>query len=109
MSEQSIWGSPSGRQMLWPRRWPMVTLRATRWRTGASIVQPEIMSRLLLAMENRAWLRRRTLDALAKEPHLFERLLAVHAGTCFSSDFRFRQFLQVRLEAARQPQLKIPI
>ena len=42
---------------------------------------PEIMSRILLAMENRAWLRRRAIDVLAKEPHLFERLLAVHAGT----------------------------
>ncbi|MDR3674396.1 MAG: NAD(P)/FAD-dependent oxidoreductase [Acidobacteriota bacterium] len=42
---------------------------------------PEIMSRILLAMEKRAWLRRRAIDALAKEPHLFERLLAVHAGT----------------------------
>jgi hypothetical protein len=41
---------------------------------------PEMMSRLLLAMENRAWLRRRGLAALAKEPHLFERFLAVHAG-----------------------------
>ena len=39
------------------------------------------MSRILLAMENRAWLRRRAIDALAKEPQLFERLLAVHAGT----------------------------
>jgi menaquinone-9 beta-reductase len=40
---------------------------------------PETMSRLLLAMENRTWLRRRALDALAKEPHLFERLLDVHS------------------------------
>lgn len=43
--------------------------------------QPEMMSRVLLAMENRAWLRRRVFDALAREPHLFERLLAVHTGT----------------------------
>jgi flavin-dependent dehydrogenase len=42
---------------------------------------PEIMSRIMLAMEDRAWLRRRALDALAKEPHLMERLLAAHAGT----------------------------
>ena len=31
------WGWPSSRQMLWPRRWPTGTFRATRWRTGASI------------------------------------------------------------------------
>src|SRR5271157_12828 len=42
---------------------------------------PETMSRILLAMEDRAWLRRRALDALAQEPHLLERLLAAHAGT----------------------------
>jgi flavin-dependent dehydrogenase len=41
----------------------------------------EVMSRILLAMEDRAWLRRRALDALAKEPHLLDRLLATHAGT----------------------------
>ena len=50
---------------------------------------PEVMSRVLLAMENRAWLRRRVIDALAKEPHLFERLLAVHAGTFSPLTFGF--------------------
>ena len=70
---------------------------------------PEVMSRLLLAMEDRAWLRRRALDALAKEPHLFERLLAAHAGTFSPLTFGFGNFFQVGLEAARQPQLKIPI
>jgi flavin-dependent dehydrogenase len=39
---------------------------------------PEIMSRLLLAMESRAWLRRRVLDALALEPQIFCRFLALH-------------------------------
>jgi len=42
---------------------------------------PELMSRVLLAMEDRAWLRRRAFDALAKEPHLMGRLLAAHDGT----------------------------
>jgi menaquinone-9 beta-reductase len=42
---------------------------------------PEMMSRILLAMEARPWLRRRALDVLGKEPHLLERLLAAHAGT----------------------------
>lgn len=51
--------------------------------------QPEVMSRLLLAMENRSWLRRRALDALAKEPHLLERLLAAHAGTFSPRIFGF--------------------
>jgi hypothetical protein len=41
----------------------------------------EIMSRLLLTMENRAWLRRRVIDVLSHEPNLFGRLLAVHEGT----------------------------
>jgi flavin-dependent dehydrogenase len=56
---------------------------------------PELMSRVLLAMEGRAWLRRRVIAALAKEPRLFERLLAVHDGTFspltlgFGNCFRF--------------------
>ena len=56
---------------------------------------PEMMSRLLLAMENRAWLRRRALAALAKEPHLFERLLAVHAGTFSPLTFGFGNFFRL--------------
>jgi hypothetical protein len=47
------------------------------------------MSRILLAMEDRAWLRRRALDALAKESHLLERLLAAHAGTFSPLTFGF--------------------
>jgi flavin-dependent dehydrogenase len=54
---------------------------------------PEMMSRLLLAMENRAW--RRALAALAKEPHLFERLLAVHAGTFSPLTFGFGNFFRL--------------
>ena len=56
---------------------------------------PEMMSRLLLAMENRVWLRRRGLAALAKEPHLFERLLAVHAGTFSPWAFGFGNFFRL--------------
>jgi flavin-dependent dehydrogenase len=56
---------------------------------------PEMMSRLLLAMENRTWLRRRALDALAKEPHLFERLLAAHAGTFSPWAFGFGNFFRL--------------
>jgi flavin-dependent dehydrogenase len=50
---------------------------------------PEMMSRIMLAMEDRAWLRRRALDTLAKEPHIFERLLAAHAGTFSPRTFGF--------------------
>jgi flavin-dependent dehydrogenase len=56
---------------------------------------PEMMSRLLLAMEKRAWLRRRALAALAKEPHLFERLLAVHAGTFSPLTLGFGNFFRL--------------
>jgi flavin-dependent dehydrogenase len=41
---------------------------------------PEMMSRLLLALENCPRLRRRAIVALAKEPRLFERLLGAHTG-----------------------------
>jgi flavin-dependent dehydrogenase len=50
---------------------------------------PEVMSRILLALEDRAWLRRRAIDALAKEPHLLDRLLAAHAGTFSPRTFGF--------------------
>jgi len=55
-----------------------------------SINRPsEVMSQVLLAMEDRTWLRRRALDALAKEAHLFDRLLAAHVGTLSSRTFGF--------------------
>ena len=56
---------------------------------------PEVMSRILLAMEDRAWLRRRALDVLAKEPHLFDRLLAAHAGTFSPLTFGFGNFFRL--------------
>ncbi|MGO8790730.1 MAG: NAD(P)/FAD-dependent oxidoreductase [Terriglobia bacterium] len=56
---------------------------------------PEVMSRILLAMEDRAWLRRRALDVLAKEPHLLERLLAAHAGTFSPLTFGFGNFFRL--------------
>ena len=49
----------------------------------------EMMSRVMLAMEDRAWLRRRALDALAREPQLLDRLLAAHAGTFSPLTFGF--------------------
>jgi hypothetical protein len=38
------------------------------------------MSRLMLTMDRRIWLRRRVLGALAADPLLFPRMLAVHMG-----------------------------
>jgi menaquinone-9 beta-reductase len=56
---------------------------------------PEVMSRLRLAMEERAWLRRRALAALTKEPHLFERLLAAHAGSFSPWTFGLGNFFRL--------------
>ena len=56
---------------------------------------PEVMSRILLAMEDRAWLRRRALGVLAKEPCLLERLLAAHAGTFSPLTFGFGNFFRL--------------
>jgi flavin-dependent dehydrogenase len=41
---------------------------------------PGGMARLLLQMDRRPWLRRRVLRALATEPVLFPKLLAMHVG-----------------------------
>ena len=56
---------------------------------------PEVMSRVLLAMEDRAWLRQRAIGALAKEPHLLDRLLAVHTGTFAPLSFGFVNALRL--------------
>lgn len=41
---------------------------------------PGFMARSMLLLDDKAWLRRRTLRAFAREPRLFQRLLAVHVG-----------------------------
>jgi menaquinone-9 beta-reductase len=41
---------------------------------------PDFMARSMLLLDDKAWLRRRTLRAFAREPRLFQRLLAVHVG-----------------------------
>ncbi len=41
---------------------------------------PNLMARLMLTMDGRAWLRHRALRALAGHPNMFARLLAVHVG-----------------------------
>lgn len=42
--------------------------------------RPGFMSALLLSLANRAGLRRRALRALASQPRLFDRMLAMHVG-----------------------------
>jgi flavin-dependent dehydrogenase len=49
----------------------------------------EIMSRILLALADRRWLRRRVLNALATVPSTFDRLLARRAGTSSSVTLGF--------------------
>jgi flavin-dependent dehydrogenase len=41
---------------------------------------PSFMSRALLLMDGRPWIRRRALRAFSRRPELFARLLALHAG-----------------------------
>jgi flavin-dependent dehydrogenase len=41
---------------------------------------PGFMSRSMLLLDSKRWLRQRTLRAFAREPQLFEKLLAVHVG-----------------------------
>jgi menaquinone-9 beta-reductase len=41
---------------------------------------PGFMARSMLLLDSKKWLRRRTLRAFAREPRLFEELLAVHVG-----------------------------
>jgi flavin-dependent dehydrogenase len=64
---------------------------------------PEIMSRLLLALGNRPKLRRHTILALAKEPHLFARLLAVHTGTFSPSTVGFGNLLRLGRRLIAEP------
>ena len=64
---------------------------------------PEVMSRLLLAMEDRAWLRRRVIDALAREPQLFARLLAVHDGTFLLSASDLGDFFRLGWRCSPTP------
>lgn len=49
--------------------------------------RPELLIRALLAAERRPWLRRRMIRALAADPDLFSRLLAVHTGDTSLGDF----------------------
>ena len=53
---------------------------------------PAAMARLLLAMDRRPWLCRRGIRALAAEPSLFSRLLAVHVGAPPTPEVAVRSF-----------------
>jgi flavin-dependent dehydrogenase len=64
---------------------------------------PEIMSRLLLALENRHSLRRRAILALAREPHLFGRLLAAHAGAFSPLTVGFGNILRLGRRLIAEP------
>ncbi|MGO8819353.1 MAG: NAD(P)/FAD-dependent oxidoreductase [Terriglobia bacterium] len=55
----------------------------------------ELMSQVLLTIEDRAWLRRRAFDAFASEPHLFDRLLATHVGTLSPRTFGFSNIFRL--------------
>jgi flavin-dependent dehydrogenase len=43
-------------------------------------LRPFWMARLMLTLDGRPWLQRRTLQAFRRRPEIFERLLAVHVG-----------------------------
>ena len=64
---------------------------------------PEIMSRLLLALENRHKLRRRAILSLAKEPRLFEWLLAAHTGAFSPLSLGFGNLLRLGRRLISEP------
>ena len=51
---------------------------------------PEFMARSMLLLDSSSLIRRRTLRALARQPGLFERMLAVHVGELALRDFGAR-------------------
>jgi flavin-dependent dehydrogenase len=51
------------------------------------VARPRFMADLMLTMDQRHWLRRRALPALATHADLFGGLLAMHVGAARKSDF----------------------
>lgn len=49
--------------------------------------RPAFMAHLMLSMDRSAWLRRRTLKALAAEPRIFAKQLAMHVGALSAAHF----------------------
>lgn len=55
--------------------------------------RPAMMADLMLALDRYAWLRRRTLRAMAAEPSILANLVAMHVGSLSSADFVFHGML----------------
>jgi menaquinone-9 beta-reductase len=51
--------------------------------------RPLLMARMMLALDGRVWLQRRTLQVFKRRPQIFERLLAFHVGALSPSKFAF--------------------
>ena len=49
--------------------------------------RPTLMSRCMLAMDQSTWLRERVLRAIAAEPRIFRKMLAMHVGALSPRDF----------------------
>jgi hypothetical protein len=49
--------------------------------------RPAFMAGLILTLDRSAWLRRRVLRALSREPRIFATQLAMHVGTATTGDF----------------------
>jgi menaquinone-9 beta-reductase len=61
--------------------------------------RPEILTRLALVLSRHPALRRRVLHRLAREPSLFDRLLALHVGALRGGELRLAAGLLARLLA----------
>ena len=51
--------------------------------------RPLLMARMMLALDGRVWLQRRTLHVFKRRPQIFERLLAFHVGALSPAEFAF--------------------
>lgn len=51
--------------------------QAAHWKLS---LRPLFMARLMLMLDRRPWLQRRTLQVFRKRPEIFERLLSLHVG-----------------------------
>ncbi len=63
----------------------------------------EQASRLLIALEKRAWLRWRAFSALARDSQIFDRLLAAHSGCASPPRFGAREIFQLGLRMLAMP------
>jgi menaquinone-9 beta-reductase len=52
-------------------------------------LRPLLMARLLLTLDGRPWLQRRTLQVFHRQPQVFRKLLAFHIGAISSSHLAF--------------------